>query len=255
MSFNLEAGNQFMASEACTTAEGLMRTLKNKHGFLMQLDKSMDLEVSWIMGLCGQAGEDLLFKKVLQIMPNPDGSVPITFDRAISQIKGLLNSKLARLCQKSTHGLLQAVIDQLGRMKLGQAPTIEKKATGFLLQVMNRLPFFLSVEVKQQGKEPTRVYGKEAMDIMYQELKNKYPEDQAPSSLKEVELFQIFRFLASSEIQMQASKWIQEIIKQNGLALQSMAEDKDSSAATKKKYEKKRKASQDLDKEVDDFFA
>lgn len=238
-------------------ASEVSRLLASKESWLLSMDKSFALEISFLTGMVGSGGADILQSQILQAMP--DGSFAIagfTPSGALQNMSALSTSRLHGFCTKSAQGQLQACRELLECLVQGRAPNVEKaiSAGGFpQLFISHMANFIKHTEPKSKLKPVVDLIGKAALAAKYDSLKS--TGQLRKLTLRDLEPLQLYAWLLTKAQRAEVEKMTDDLLKSVGtknVALKhKQPEASSSSTATRAKRAKKAAA----DADVDNLFA
>lgn len=234
-------------------ASEVSRLLASKESWLLSMDKSFALEISFLTGMVGNGGAEILQSQILAAMP--DGSAAtasFTPAGALQNLSAMSTSRLHGFCTKSTQGQLQACRELLECLVQGRCPNVEKaiSAGGFPQLFISRMANFCKYsEPKAKNKPAVELVGKAALAAKYDMVKS--TGQLRKLTLRDLEPLQLFSWLLTKAQRGEVDQWVGDLLKTAGtrnVALKhKQPEAFSSSSAAQAKKAKKAAADADVD--------
>ena len=156
-----KAFNALLDNKEVDSASDIQQVIKKEEAFLLDLEKTFDLELQFLIQQMGPQGEERVLELVMSLMPKPGMNPVPTMSAVLASVADLQTSKLLQMQSKGVQGQLQAVRDMIQRLQLGKPPGIDKHSSVFAQQVASLPPNFYIADTEDGSGE--RLYGKEAL--------------------------------------------------------------------------------------------
>ena len=129
-----------------------MEALLHAHRHKIQgLDGSSWIDVKFMDHVCGIGGQAALELEVLSLLPT--STKEIGLEEALAAAKAVQESDLFRMASENGQGSVRAGIRLLDDVACRRRPEKSSATTTFLAKMWEQLPWFVSYQPKQAGKE------------------------------------------------------------------------------------------------------
>jgi hypothetical protein len=243
------AANSFITLESSAPdGNTAVRVLNIKERTLTAMDRGFQIEVAWMTGMAGGAGQTMLMDRVKKCLPSEAKSR--TTDQTLSELSALFATSLyafpSKQAQQGANVIRQAVTSiHLKRRPLPLEPT----SAPDLKAAYEQLAYFCKATDDSTGAS-VDVFGKAAVDVLYEQCRQNI-EAKLAYTMADLS-FGRFHWLLSTSQADQMKQWTQAKLPNWDGDVEGMtAEDKDVQA----KHKKAKLADAELDKAVDDAFA
>lgn len=146
------------------------KLLGSKESWLISMDKSLMIEISFLSAMLGAGGESVLQRRILKTMPDTSAStLAFTPAGSLQKIAALSDSRLAKFCSKSAQGQLAACRELLGSVVQGRAPNVDKAVAsgGFLMTAC-----WGTTAATIRRRSRTLLFGRDACQAKYELVKS-----------------------------------------------------------------------------------
>lgn len=153
--------------------------------------------------------ESVVRQRVINLMASSSAFVSI--QGAVDSIEALKLEKCVQFSSRGLQGKITAVTDILNGMLRGISPTLEhSSATDFFKTVIGRLEWFFIYQAPAaaDGSRAPPVYGRDGLDKAWAATEARMQKENDSISLVDLEDFQTFKFMLTSERKASLSGWV-----------------------------------------------
>ena len=231
-------------------ASQVRAVLASKSGFLLSLDPSAQLELSWLRSMLSSSGEKQAQQRILQALPDPLSPELITVQKSMQLLEALAKSPLIKMSSLAVVGKLNAVRETVAAISSNRRPAMATVTDCDLSkQVRARIAYFLKVDAGA-GKH---LWGLAAAKHTYEQCLRTFDKDPDHLNLTMLQPLVVFGFMLQDDHQAKISAMVTSVVQRLGSCEASSSGSKRAGATTGKSTAKKAKVAQ-LDKEVSILF-
>lgn len=244
--------NKLMDQDAAADADQLKSLLQSRQGFLMQLDKTCIVEITWLLGLIGEGGETRLQEDTLKCLPGHDDSTEMTFAGSLQKLGTLQASPLYRFVSKGAQGQTSAVKEVLVSLTEGKPPAISHAGalSPFMSQVMARLAYFAKEATGTGGKNI--LFGRDAVALRIKQLDATLKKNPETLDLAKIGRAGMFAWLLDDAGRAVVASCTNSVVERMGAV--ALASSSSSAQASGKNDASKRGKKQQLADNVNSMF-
>ena len=196
--------NDFVSELEDQSGENINTMFKSKTGILRTMDKHIVIEHSFFEAMAGEFGQACFMDAVLAKLPGNEVT-DLTWARSKAAIDELLKTPFAKFCGKGIFSQAQTVGSWLASGEADRMPSCANAASDFLKKARDKLANFFHT----LNEDEVMVFGKRALDIIFETVSKKRPEDINLGDVKEL---MIFKWLCSVDQAKQVDEWTEKAL-------------------------------------------
>jgi hypothetical protein len=205
--------NEMLKTASCTCFAEVRRTLLGQASALTTIDRSFTIELDFLRDGAEQALAKTAEKKLLELLPSIETVVPIA--DVLTKVVDFRRSKFAAMCSHAAQGQMDCVKELISNMMRGISPDIgpQTNTDDFFAKVLARLATFARLTPKGKGEDEDKpqveLVGKAAVSQMFADMAERMLNSN-DAQLGELEVFQCYRWLLTSEQLKQLGEWVKK---------------------------------------------
>lgn len=244
--------NELLSSEQTSSADAVRAFLDGRKQFILSLDATAVVELSWMASLLSSKGEQALQASVLRALPGDKVVEKPSVEAAISAVDLITASALLKMSPASAQGAVSAVREMLAMVHAAKRPdTTRHQASTFAQAAVTAIGRFCTAP-HTSGKG--FFVGRQAAEAIHKIVAAKFAATPEVCSLADVSLLQVFGWLLPKGHNDEVAIWTAAIHARVGLGTPSPDENAVKRKGGAAKACAKRMKADQLDEEVAGYF-
>ena len=197
---------EMLQSESVNSLQDMAKILEKNSQALCSLDSSFKLELAFLSTSADDLLKATVTRKLLETLPSESRRRSLT--QSLAAVQDLSQTQMLKMSPPALRTLAQSVEEILANMLRGAGPEASlAKSSDFYAKVMHHLGFFV-----WEGEGAGVTYAAPALKKKFHECQKKLQADPKSVSLGDLEIFQTYKFLLSSDDAEQLGKSVKQCL-------------------------------------------